>query len=250
MNYRLFTTIAFTLLTAPAVSNAAAPVVDGKAVDAVRQQETSQQNQLIGELMRQVMQLQKEVSYLRGKSEEQGYQIKKLQRQQKELYTDLDRRLTEATQGGMSVSGEEVGAAGVVQGDSTDSTSDSNLSDAQKAYNKAFSQFSEKKYAFAKSSFKSFVKDYPEHPLSSNAHYILGQLHFNDKEYDKAASEFEAVYAQFPDTSVKDKAMLKLAQTHEIRGDKAAAKKAYQALAEAFPNTTAGKLAKVKLSSL
>ncbi|WP_223669638.1 tol-pal system protein YbgF [Kangiella shandongensis] len=249
MNYRLFKTIAFSLLTASAVSNAAAPVVDGKAVDAVRQQETSQQNQLVGELMRQVMQLQKEVSYLRGKTEEQGYQIKKLQRQQKELYTDLDRRLTEATQGGMSMTGLE-GAEDSAQSGASQSSSDENLSEEQIAYNKAFSQFSDKKYAFAKSSFKGFVKDYPKHPLASNAHYILGQLHFNDKEYDKAAFEFEAVYAQFPETSIKDKAMLKLAQTHEIRGDKAAAKKTYQSLAKAFPNTTAGKLAKVKLGSL
>lgn len=245
MNYRFTKIIALSLLTASAVGNTAAPVVDGKAVEAVQQFQDNDQNKLVGELMRQVMQLQREVSYLRGQSEEQAYLIQKLQRQQKELYADLDRRLSDATQGGL-ISPELAGT------DETGNEAEGNadLSDAQIAYNKAFTQFSEKKYAFAKSSFKAFVKDYPEHALASNAHYILGQLHFNDKEYKQAASEFEAVYSQFPETTIKDKALLKLAQTYEISGDKAAAKKTYQELAKAFPNSTAGKLAKVKLGSL
>ena len=245
MNYRFTKIIALSLLTASAVGNTAAPVVDGKAVEAVQQFQDNDQNKLVGELMRQVMQLQREVSYLRGQSEEQAYLIQKLQRQQKELYADLDRRLSDATQGGL-ISPELAGT------DETGNQAEGNadLSDAQIAYNKAFTQFSEKKYAFAKSSFKAFVKDYPDHALASNAHYILGQLHFNDKEYKQAASEFEAVYSQFPETTIKDKALLKLAQTYEISGDKAAAKKTYQELAKAFPNSTAGKLAKVKLGSL
>ncbi|MBV36073.1 MAG: tol-pal system protein YbgF [Rickettsiales bacterium] len=245
MNYRFTKIIALSLLTASAVGNTAAPVVDGKAVEAVQQFQDNDQNKLVGELMRQVMQLQREVSYLRGQSEEQAYLIQKLQRQQKELYADLDRRLSDATQGGL-ISPELAGT------DDTGNEAEGNadLSDAQIAYNKAFTQFSEKKYAFAKSSFKAFVKDYPDHALASNAHYILGQLHFNDKEYKQAASEFEAVYSKFPETTIKDKALLKLAQTYEISGDKAAAKKTYQELAEAFPNSTAGKLAKVKLGSL
>ena len=246
MNYRFTKIIALSLLTASAVGNTAAPVVDGKAVEAIQKFQDNDQNKLVGELMRQVMQLQREVSYLRGQSEEQGYLIQKLQRQQKELYTDLDRRLSDATQGGL-MSPE---LAGTETASGTESEGNTELSDAQIAYNKAFSQFSDKKYAFAKSSFKAFVKDYPEHSLASNAHYILGQLHFNDKEYKQAATEFEAVYSQFPDTTIKDKALLKLAQTHEISGDKAAAKKTYQELAKAFPNSTAGKLAKVKLGSL
>ena len=245
MNYRFTKIIALSLLTASAVGNTAAPVVDGKAVEAVQQFKDNDQNKLVGELVRQVMQLQREVSYLRGQSEEQAYLIQKLQRQQKELYADLDRRLSDATQGGL-ISPELAGT------DETGNEAEGNadLSDAQIAYNKAFTQFSEKKYAFAKSSFKAFVKDYPDHALASNAHYILGQLHFNDKEYKQAASEFEAVYSQFPETTIKDKALLKLAQTYEISGDKAAAKKTYQELATAFPNSTAGKLAKVKLGSL
>jgi tol-pal system protein YbgF len=245
MNYRFTKIIALSLLTASAVGNTAAPVVDGKAVEAVQQFKDNDQNKLVGELMRQVMQLQREVSYLRGQSEEQAYLIQKLQRQQKELYADLDRRLSDATQGGL-ISPELAGT------DETGNQAEGNadLSDAQIAYNKAFTQFSEKKYAFAKSSFKAFVKDYSDHALASNAHYILGQLHFNDKEYKQAASEFEAVYSQFPETTIKDKALLKLAQTYEISGDKAAAKKTYQELAKAFPNSTAGKLAKVKLGSL
>lgn len=247
MNYRLFKAITLSLLTASAVGNAAAPVVDGKAIEAIQKQELDQQSELLGELLRQVMQLQQEVSYLRGQSEEQGYQLRKLKSQQKELYADLDRRLTDAAHGGFATEGTD--GEGLEGSDRVESDSNQNLSDAQVSYNKAFKQFSNKEYTSAKSSFKTFIKDYQKHQLTANAHYILGQLHFNDKEYDKAAFEFEAVYSQFPNTKIKDRAMLKLAQTHEIKGDTAAAKKAYQSLVKAFPDSTAGKLAKVKLSS-
>lgn len=239
----VFNLLGATLLTASAVGNTAAPVVDAKDITAVQQQQTSQQSQIMAELILQVNQLQQEVRQLRGQVEEQDYRIKQLTKQQRELYLDLDRRL----QGGAALSTTETDD---LSSGSTDGLGTNSSERAQQAYNQAFTLFNEKKYPQAKSAFKSFVADYSTDPLASNAHYLLGQLHFSDKEYAEAESQFKSVYEKFPDTSIKDKAMLKLAQVQELKGDKAAAKATYQQVSKLFPNTTAGRLAKAKLDTL
>lgn len=239
----VFNLLGATLLTASAVSNAAAPVVDARDISAVQQQQTSQQNQIMAELIMQVNQLQQEVRQLRGQVEEQDYRIKQLTKQQRELYLDLDRRL----QGGAALSTSETEE---LSSDTADKGNNGSSNRSQQAYNQAFTLFNEQKYPQAKSAFKTFVSDYPKDSLASNAHYLLGQLHFSDKEYAEAESQFKAVYEQFPDTSIKDKAMLKLAQVQELKGDKAAAKATYQQVSKLFPNTTAGRLAKAKLDTL
>lgn len=239
----VFNLLGVSLLTASAVSNAAAPVVDGNDITRVQQQEISQQSQIMAELILQVNQLQQEVRQLRGQVEEQDYHIKQLRQQQRELYLDLDRRL----QGGAAMSNSDTESLG---SENVDGASSSSSSQAQEAYNQAFSLFNEQKYPQAKSAFKDFVRNHSNDSLASNAHYLLGQLHFSDKEYAEAEQQFKAVYAQFPDSSIKDKAMLKLAQVQELKGDKSAAKNTYQQVYKLFPNTTAGRLAKAKLDTL
>lgn len=239
----VFNLLGATLLTASAVGNAAAPVVDARDISAVQQQQTSQQSQIMAELIMQVNQLQQEVRQLRGQVEQQDYRINQLTKQQRELYLDLDRRL----QGGATLSTSETEE---LSSDNANTSNNGASNRAQQAYNQAFTLFNEQKYPQAKSAFKTFVSDFPKESLASNAHYLLGQLHFSDKEYAEAENQFKAVYEQFPDTSIKDKAMLKLAQVQELKGDKAAAKATYQQVSKLFPNTTAGRLAKAKLDTL
>lgn len=181
----VFNLLSATLLTASAVSNAAAPVVDARDITAVQQQQTSQQSQIMAELILQVNQLQQEVRQLRGQVEEQDYRIKQLTKQQRELYLDLDRRL----QGGAALSSSETDE--LSSESSADSSGTNSSERAQQAYNQAFTLFNEKKYPQAKSAFKSFVADYSTDPLASNAHYLLGQLHFSDKEYAEAEKQFK-----------------------------------------------------------
>ncbi|WP_251357907.1 tol-pal system protein YbgF [Kangiella sp. TOML190] len=223
---------------AGASAYAAAPVTDAQDLKAQTGLRSSQQSQLIAELVLQVNQLQQEVRQLRGQLEEQDYRLNQMVKQQRELYIDLDRRIQ----------------AGVATGDANADNNSKPLAatrdEVQAAYNKAFTQYKDKQYAFAKSSFKSFVANYPEEDLASNAHFWLGQLHLKDKEYEQAEAQFKAVYAEFPGANKTDVAILKLGQLEEARGNKVAAKGYYQKVAKDFANTTAGKLAKAKLDAL
>lgn len=230
--------IASSLLLATGAAYSAAPVVDAEDARYKTQNRSSQQNQLMAELVLQVNQLQQEVRQLRGQLEEQEYRMNQLSKQQRDLYVDLDKRI----QAGGVVSSEA--------GTGESGSSASSGSDAQQAYNKAFTQYKDKEYAFAKNSFKTFLQQFPKEPLASNAHYWLGQLHLKDKEYDQAETQFKAAYQEFPGANKTDAAMLKLGQLEEARGNKKAAKTYYQQVLKAFPNTTAGKLAKAKLEAL
>ncbi|NVK22725.1 MAG: tol-pal system protein YbgF [Kangiellaceae bacterium] len=279
MKKSVLSIIYLSLLAASASTNAAAPIVDGKDIRAIQAQETNQQNQLIAELVMQINQLQQEVRELRGQVEEQDYRLKQMSKQQKQLYLDIDRRLqsgsvvSEAQSDDEQLDGlsGEVDENGVVNDTATqtqdnsaaDSTVNSasqerannvnglqQLSDAQSDYNQAFSQLKDKNFVAAKDAFVAFVERYPSEPLTSNAHYWLGQLYYNDKQYEQAEQQFKLVYVNFPQANKMDAAMLKIGQIHEKRGNKEAAKATYQKIAEMFPNSTAGKLAKAKLGTL
>ena len=241
MKKRVIHIFALSLALSSALANAAAPVVDASDVRAIQQQSANQQNQIVAELVLQVNQLQQEVRQLRGLVEEQDYRIKQLTNQQRELYLDIDRRL----QGVNTADGLETDSQQESTSESADNVSHDSVtaqSEGQAAYNKAFSQLRDKKYAFAKDSFKSFIVDYPNSELVSNAHYWLGQLHYNDNEFELSEQQFQAVYTKFPNSNKIDAALLKIGQIQEQKGDKKAAKATYQKLAEQFPTTTAGKL--------
>lgn len=215
---------------------AAAPVVDAKDARATQQARSNQQSQLMAELVLQISQLQQEVRQLRGQLEEQEYRMNQLAKQQRDLYIDLDKRIQ---------------AGGVVATENGEaSTGEMASSDVQDAYNKAFTQYKDKEYAFAKDSFKTFLQQFPKEPLASNAHYWLGQLHLKDKEYKQAEAQFKATYEEFPGANKTDVAILKLGQLEEARGNKKAAKGYYQKVLKEFPDSTAGKLAKAKLEAM
>lgn len=221
--------------------HAAAPVVDAQDARAQQQARSSQQSQLIAELVLQINQLQQEVRQLRGQLEEQEYRMNQLAKQQRDLYLDLDKRI----QAGGVASTTETTETGDTAGSDTVATSE-----VQEAYNKAFTQYKDKQFAFAKSSFKTFLENYPQEALASNAHFWLGQLHLKDKEYSQAEAQFKAVYQDFPGANKTDVAILKLGQLEEARGNLNAAKGYYQLVVKDFADTTAGKLAKRKLDSL
>lgn len=214
---------------------AAAPVVDG--TDARLRVEPNQQANIMAELVLQINQLQQEVRQLRGQLEEQEYRLNQMSKQQRELYVDLDRRIQ---------------STGVVAGaeNATNPDEMGHSSDAQAAYNKAFVLYNDKKYAFAKNSFKKFLEAYPKEPLASNAHFWLGQLHMKDNELDQAKAQFKAVYTNFPGANKADVALLKLGQLEQQQGNKKQAKSYYQKVVSEHSGTTAAKLAKRKLETL
>jgi len=81
----------------------------------IRNQTSSSQagsnNDLVISLYEQLETLQQEVQTLRGIVEEQNFQIKKIQTEQRDRYLDIDRRLSISSQNGADVATSEVSGA-------------------------------------------------------------------------------------------------------------------------------------------
>ncbi|ATC95187.1 tol-pal system protein YbgF [Pseudoalteromonas tunicata] len=192
------------------------------------------------ELQQQFQVLQDEVSQLRGTTEEQGYKIEKILQRQRELYQEIEERVSTAYAKPSSVAVEP--AAEEV------STISSNLSEND-AYDRAVQMImKDKRYDQAIPQFQTFLQQYPQSVYVPNAHYWLGQLQSMKNDVDAAKTHFEAVVNGYPDSNKRPDAMLKLAAVLQKQGNDAKAKTIMQQLIDQYPESTAAKLAKDRIS--
>lgn len=199
-------------------------------------------NLLQVELQQQFQILQDEVNQLRGTTEEQGYKIEKMLQRQRELYQEIEERVSSAYSQPTSVSPEAV--------DSAASPISSNLSEND-AYDRAVQMImQDKRYEQAIPQFQAFLGQYPDSVYVPNAHYWLGQLLSMKSDDDTAKTHFAAVVEQFPNSNKRPDAMLKLATVHQKQNNIPEAKKILQSLIEQYPDSTAAKLAIDRIAKL
>ena len=193
----------------------------------------------------QLDELQNEVNELRGVTELHTHQLSQILERQRELYQELDRRVSQALKPANSVPASIEAPANSVQ-----TNYSSNLTENE-AYDRAVNMvLKEKQYDKAIPEFRIFNQKFPNSTYAANAHYWLGQLLFNKNELVEAKKEFEVVVSQFLDSSKRSDAMLKLATVEQKQNNKARAVNLYQQLIKEYPNSSAAKLAQPRLTSL
>jgi tol-pal system protein YbgF len=195
------------------------------------------------QLQQQLEQLQDEVSQLRGVTEEQNYKLEKVLQRQRELYQEIEQRVSSVYQAPAtpSVATDASATGSVISG---------NLSEND-AYDKAVQLvLRDKRYDQAIPEFNAFLTNYPESMYVPNAHYWLGQLLTIKNENAGAQGHFEAIVNGYPDSSKRADAMLKLGTLYAKGGDKAKAKKVLEDLIAQYPDSTSSKLAVDKLAGL
>ena len=196
-------------------------------------------------VQRQLDELQNEVNELRGVTELHTHQLSQILERQRELYQELDRRVSQALKPANSVPASIEAPANSVQQNYS-----SNLTENE-AYDRAVNMvLKDKQYDKAIPEFRTFNQKFPNSTYAANAHYWLGQLLFNKNELVEAKKEFEVVVSQFQDSSKRSDAMLKLATVEQKQNNKARAVNLYQQLIKEYPNSSAAKLAQPRLSSL
>ncbi|WP_068545070.1 tol-pal system protein YbgF [Thalassotalea crassostreae] len=195
-------------------------------------------NRALNDMQQQINELQTEVSQLRGTTEEQAYTIQQILQRQRELYQDIERRLSAANTTPVATnSNESVNYS-------------SNLSENQ-LYDRAVNLvLKERKYELAIAEFKSFNQKYPNSSYSANAHYWLGQLLFNKGDLSGAETEFSNVIDNYEDSTKRPDAMLKLGMVAQKQNNNAKAKSIYTKLISEYTGSSAAKLAETRLSSL
>ena len=196
-------------------------------------------------VQRQLDDLQTQVNELRGVTELHTHQLSQVLERQRELYQELDRRVSEALK--PAAHAPQVAAVippSVVKTYSDDLTEN-------EAYDKALNLvLKDKLYEEAIPAFRKFNQTYPQSTYAPNAHYWLGQLLFNKGNLNEAEQEFTIIVQQFKDSSKRPDALLKLAMVAQQQKRKDKAIKLYRQLLTEYPNATSTKLAKPRLESL
>ena len=194
-------------------------------------------------IQHQLDDLQTQVNELRGVTELHTHQLSQVLERQRELYQELDRRVSQALQ--PTPQATNVIDTSVVSKHYSDDLTEN------EAYDKALNLvLKDKRYEQAIPAFQSFNQTYPQSTYAPNAHYWLGQLLFNKGELAQAAQEFNTVIEQFKDSNKRPDALLKLAMVAQQQNITDRAVKLYRQLITQYPDSTSAQLAKPRLENL
>ncbi|RJS95258.1 tol-pal system protein YbgF [Salinisphaera sp. Q1T1-3] len=198
-------------------------------------------------LYQQIQQLQQQVRDLNGQVDTLQYKLKQQEQGQRDLYQNLDKRLSALENGTSNGQGE--GQSGG-NGSNGEQPSANVAPDVQSAYMDAFNKLKGGQYDQAASAFKQFVQAHPDTPLTGNAWYWLGEASYVQQNLDESREAFERVVNRFQASPKVPSALYKigLIQTSQNQNDNA--KATFQRILDQYPDSNAASQAKTKLDSL
>jgi tol-pal system protein YbgF len=193
-------------------------------------------NQSLMQMTQRVDGLQEEMRTLRGRIEELQNENAVLKKQQRDLYADLDKRLTDAATSAAAAAAPPSAPAPEA--------------DEQALYNRALEQLRARNYAAAVDGFRALAASHPQGQMADNTQYWLGEAYYVTAEFDQAAAAFQRVLSGWPNSRKAPDAMLKLGYTQIEQNKLAAARATLQQVATKFPDSDAAKLATDRLAKL
>ena len=189
-------------------------------------------NNSLVQLSQRIESQQQELRQLRGRIEELQNDNTRLQQQQRDLYGDLDRRLTEAS--------SRAAAAPAMTGGG---------GDEQALYDRALEALDRRDFAGAADGLRSLAATYPDGALADNTQYWLGEVYYVTREYDHAAAAFQRVLDRWPDSRKAPDALLKLAYTQLEQGNREAGRANLQQVIARYPGTDPAQKASERLAT-
>ena len=217
---------------------------------------TAPANKSVLELLQKLDQLEKELRQLRGQLEEMSHDMKGVERRQRELYLDIDRRLRDLERRSTRPAGGSRPATTPSTGTkpATGTTTGTRVSvpteAERKAYEASFNLLRQGRYQESIKAFTAFLKKYPAGSYSDNAQYWLGEANYVSRRYKQALKEFDKVIKKFPNSSKVADAMLKSGFTwYELKQwDKA--RTMLQGVVQRFQGSAAAQLASTRLQRM
>ncbi len=253
-------------------------------------EQQTQPNNNTADLVIQVQELQSQIAQLQGTIEEQNFQINELKERQKVLYVDIDSRLAELETTGLAQTpntNNELVVDSNVPDSNTNSTIDlgkpqlgpiqapvvRETVDAQlstnalnqadlsaqstavdpaidQAYQAAFAQLKAGRFNESARSFENFIQQNPNHDLTDNAYYWLGESYYVTRNYPLALSAFQSLEQKFPLSSKLADSLLKIGYTYHELEDFGQAQQALTKVVNSFPNQSVSRLAQNRLNLL
>ena len=220
-------------------------------------------NQSLVELAQHLDQVQGDVRQLRGRVEELEYNAEAMHKQQRDLYSDLDKRIAAlgggssgaAAAGALSGAGSAAGSSSPQSAGSAGSPTSSagsgadsgGSSEEQTVYAQSFDALKAGSYSVAITGFKSFLSSYPASPLAENAQYWLGEAFYVTRDFDSATGAFRNVLQKWPDSRKAPDALLKLGYTQLEQKKTGEGRATLSQVVQKYPGTDAAKLAAERL---
>ncbi len=222
-----------------------------------RQAETTGIRESLEALTVEVEELRQQVREQRGQLEVTQHDLERLKERQRRLYEDLDVRLRALEKGEAAPSRAEAGGdrtgppSGETGGaDEADDSTESEPAGPEEAYQAAFSRIENNEYEAAAEAFRSFLEDYPDSDLASNALYWLGESHYVMRDFERALGEFNKVLQNHPDSGKAAAALLKIGYSFYELGEYKSAREALNRVGDRFPDTSEARLAKKRLERM
>ena len=197
---------------------------------------------------------QDEIRRLNGVVEELNHRMDRLEREQRERYIELDRRLLEQ-RGSPGVTGNGEDGAPDVPSDAPPVPVTE-----REAYNVAIELVnaartlpeSEQRpqYRRALALFREIITNYPNGEFTANAFYWRGELHLALKEYEDARALFAQVDLLYDDHPKVPDALYKLGEVYNMLGDTERAREYLNRVINDHPASTAAGLARNYLAEL
>ena len=224
--------------------------------------ERKMKSQNMVELVLQIQQLQQEVQQLRGELEIQNNAVDALKKRQRDLYLDLDGRISNLQQPASGLPPAAVPAPvptpvpASVPADSPVApvamekpvAADPALEES--SYQSAFELLKQARYAEAVKSFKQFLASYPNGSYADNAQYWLGETSYVTRDFDQALADFDKVIQNHPASPKVRGAMLKRGYIYYEQQKWDLARQQLQQLVDGHPNSSEARLADKRLARM
>ena len=236
-------------------------------------------------LLEQNQQLRTEVQALRALVEEQGFEIRKIQRDSLSRYTNVDERLgmleneavTTVTSPGTRVTdrlppltppsstrqdtstASSANAASENSRTATATETNARFSrgtlqpailSEQQLYQMAYDSAIYSNFERAVAEFDQYLSIYPNGRFISNAHYWKGQAYLYLNQFGEARDSYEIILAQYEESPKLPDAMYGLGLAYQGLGNIAQARQLLSEIKRRFPNTGVANLADTRLLSL
>ena len=257
------------------VVDAGAPIIDARGLDErLKRLERLLGSESLLKLFNEVESLGIEIRELRGELEARSHRLDQIEKRQRELYLDTDRRLQRLESAASAQAaapspppatvpatpaasteteaGRPTTAAAPATTPSSQAPSTAGVDPfaEQQAYQSAFDLLKSGRYEDAAGAFTQFIADFPAGSYADNARYWLGETYYITRRFEPALQEFQRLVSMHPDSSKLTHALLKIGYAHDELGNRAEAERVLGDLIARYPQSAAAGLARKRLVSI
>ena len=287
---RLIAIILIYTISLPAVAQSVGSVVESQGVrPGVAQSQSSSNSDALSLLLDQNQQLRAELQALRGIVEEQGFELRKLQRDSLNRYTSNDDRLSALEKGTSSTSRASASEITSLPSNNPQPDAPQNLSfrddssteiesednlvsetsvltdsqtlnrrgslqpavlSEQQLYQMAYDSVINSDFERSIAEFDQYMSVYPTGRFVTNAHYWKGQAYLYLERFSEAKESYEIILNRYEDSAKLADAMYGLGLAYQGLGNVTQARQLLNEIKRRFPNTGVSNLADTKLLQL